>query len=660
MRLDPELQIYRDLMEAPSEFEDGFDIKTIIGMLFLAFCILPGSIYLGLVMGADLGSAAEWTTIILFAELARRSFTKLSRQEIYVLYYVASHLVRANGGLSIAGGYFGWMIYNQYFAYSQAAKGFGISGQIPRWVVPPENSMALVQRTFMHKDWLVPIALAISTSFVERLSWYGFGYTLFRITSDIEKLPFPMAPIGAQGVTALAEITNKNETWRWRMFSVGAMVGVAFGVVYVGIPAVSGVFLSKPIQLIPIPFLDLTQKTEAFLPATATGITLNLGSVLVGTVIPFWAVVGSFAAAAGTFFFNPWLYHHGYLTTWRYGMDAIQTGFANNVDFYLSWSLGIALAVAFVSFVDIGWTWIKEARERRLNVKREKVDWSPPKGRGDIPLPVAILMWAFATTFYICLCRVLIPNFPYMYFVFFGFIWTPIQSYVSARVRGIAGQYVGIPFEREAAFILSGYKGVDIWFAPIPLNNYAGLAEQFRIVELTGTKFTSIIYAELAMFPTILIASFVYWQFLWKIAEIPSVQYPYAQKFWQLSSLNQALWYTATAEGNTYLLRALKFKIILTAFGSGSIGYVLFSVFRLPITTIFGFIRGLGYLPMSILPEIIGALTAQLWLVPRFGARQWKLYATVLMAGFSCGMGLIGMACVAIAMIQRSVSQLPF
>jgi hypothetical protein len=234
------------------------------------------------------------------------------------------------------------------------------------------------------------------------------------------------------------------------------------------------------------------------------------------------------------------------------------------------------------------------------------------------------------------------------------------MSYVSARVRGIAGQYIGIPFEREAAFILSGYKGVDIWFAPIPLNNYAGQAEQFRIVELTGTKFTSIIKAEIWMFPTLLIASFVYWQFLWKMAEIPSVQYPYAQKFWQLSALNQSLWYTATAEGNSYLLHALKPPIIGTAFCGCAVTYWLFTIFRLPITTIFGFIRGLGGMPLQILPEIIGALTAQFYLIPRFGARQWKQYATVLLAGFSCGMGLVGMACVAIAMIQRSVSQLPF
>lgn len=659
MRLDPELQIYRDLMERPTEFEDGFDLKTIIGMLFLGFCVLPGSIYLGLVMGSDLGPAAEWTTIILFAEMARRSFTKLSKQEIYVLYYVASHLVRADGSLHIAGGYFGWMIFNQYFAYSQAAKGFGISDQIPHWVVPPENSMALVERSFLHPDWRIPILLAIATSLVERLSWYGFGYTLFRITSDVENLPFPMAPIAAQGITALAEVTSKSETWRWRLFSVGAMVGIAFGTIYVGIPSVTGALLSKPLQLIPIPFLDLTQKTEVFLPATATGTTCNIGAILVGTVIPFYAVIGSFLAAAGTLVLNPFLYRMGYMPTWRYGMDAIQTNFANSVDFYLSWGLGIALAIAFVSLLDIGLDWFRERRNRRVE-GRQELSWRAPEGRGDIPIVVGIGLFVFATFFYISLCRILVPGFPWVFFVFFGLIWTPVESYVSARVRGIAGQYIGIPYEREAAFILSGYKGVDIWFAPIPVKNYAGLAEQFRVVELTGTRFTSIIWAEIWMFPIILIASFIYWQFLWKLAEIPSVQYPYAQKFWQLASLQRALWYTATAEGNAFLLKALKWQIVASAGAGAAIVYWLFTFFRLPITLIYGFIRGLGGLPLNIFPEIIGALIAQFYLIPRFGAKQWKLFATVLMAGFSCGMGLIGMACVAIAMIQRSVSQLPF
>ncbi|NCO90462.1 MAG: hypothetical protein GW880_03985, partial [Armatimonadetes bacterium] len=58
-QIDRELEEYRTLMEVPDKFEEGFNLKTIVGALFLGFIMLPGSIYLGLVAGQDLGPAAE-------------------------------------------------------------------------------------------------------------------------------------------------------------------------------------------------------------------------------------------------------------------------------------------------------------------------------------------------------------------------------------------------------------------------------------------------------------------------------------------------------------------------------------------------------------------------------------------------------------------------
>ena len=81
-----EIEEYRDLMETPTEFEDGFTSKAIIGVLFVAFIMIPGNMYLSLMIGGSLGAAAEWVTIILFAEITKRSFTSLTKQEVYVLY----------------------------------------------------------------------------------------------------------------------------------------------------------------------------------------------------------------------------------------------------------------------------------------------------------------------------------------------------------------------------------------------------------------------------------------------------------------------------------------------------------------------------------------------------------------------------------------------
>ena len=94
--------------DANVPFEEGFTMKTFIGALFVGLIMAPGAIYLGLVAGQGLGGAAQWVTIVLFAEVARRSFLPLKRQEIYMLFYVAGGLasaVLADRGIS--GGPFG-------------------------------------------------------------------------------------------------------------------------------------------------------------------------------------------------------------------------------------------------------------------------------------------------------------------------------------------------------------------------------------------------------------------------------------------------------------------------------------------------------------------------------------------------------------------------
>ena len=80
-----EIEDYREMMETPDQFEDGFTTKAVLGVLFVAFIMVPGNMYLSLMIGGGLGAAAEWVTIILFAEITKRSFTSLKRQEVYLL-----------------------------------------------------------------------------------------------------------------------------------------------------------------------------------------------------------------------------------------------------------------------------------------------------------------------------------------------------------------------------------------------------------------------------------------------------------------------------------------------------------------------------------------------------------------------------------------------
>src|SRR5438093_13695243 len=99
-------------------------------------------------MGAYVGPAAQSVTIILFIEVARRSFTTLSRPEIYVLYYMAGASLVSGSGL----------LWNQFLVQSESFRQLGLADKIPLWVAPSAPDI-LAQRTFFHSAWLTPLGL---------------------------------------------------------------------------------------------------------------------------------------------------------------------------------------------------------------------------------------------------------------------------------------------------------------------------------------------------------------------------------------------------------------------------------------------------------------------------------------------------------------------
>ena len=650
-------------LDHPTGFEDGFNLKTVIGIIFLGVFMIPGSIYLNLIAGQSLGPAAEWTTIILFIEVARRSFTRLSRQEIYMLYYVAATLT-AGVGLALSGGPFAQLIWYQYFVQSSGARAFGIDDQVPSWISPSADSEAIILRTLLHGEWVVPILLVAVLHIFNRASAFTLGYGLFRVTADVEKLPFPLAPIQAEGATALAESSAGQESWRWKAFSIGAMLGLIFGGFYIGIPAVTGALLAEPITLIPIPFADLTRNTENILPAAARAVELSLGPVLTGFVLPFWIVVGSAIGAILTLILNPFLYDFNILRSWSPGMDAIQTTLVNDIDFWMSVRIGTGFAVALIGGSSILWSFI--ARKRTIKIESPPTGLSKTNGvtgRGDFPLSVIFGSFLILTIGYVVLSWRLVPGFPVLFFIFYGFIYTPLSSYASARLGAITGADLQFPLIKEATFILSGYKGVDIWFAPIPIFNYGGQAQAFREVELTGTRFSSVFKAELFMIPILLVCSLLFWHFVWGLGPIPSQAYPYAQKFWQQQATMQALWYSSTGDSgfeSSYLIEALNVPYMVGGAAFGIIIYGVLAAFNLPVMLIFGMIASVGTVPHAFIPQFFGAVVGRYYMVRKFGRKKWMRYTPVLVAGYACGTGLVGMGTVAIALISKTVAPLVY
>ncbi len=674
IRYDKELERFRNLMLPPATFQEGFRWSSLIGAIFIALLMVPGAMYMQLVAGFGVGPAAQWVTVILFIEVARRAHKHLTRPELFVLFYMAGAVMATPG--------FGLM-WRQFFVQSRATFAMGVAEHVPEWYAPG-NPEVLARRSFLAEGWLLPLGLFVFGTFMSRVNNLILGYGLFRIASDLEKLPFPMAPIGAQGIMALAEQSEEEKqrgegSWRWRVFAIGGVLGLAFGVIYIGLPTVTGALLKKPIQLLPIPFSDWTTKTQEFLPAVATGFNWNLAQLVLGMVLPFFAMLGSFVAMIVVMIVNPILQHPsvGILRSWEPNKETVETLFLNNIDFYFSFSVGIAVAIALAGFWQVYRAVQRARRAKRLAEPRgpaaapahPEIDRS---NRGDIRTSVVVATYLVSTFIYIGLSywllthyraeenREYLPNVMGV-LIFIGFVYTPLISYVTARLEGMAGQVVQIPMVREAAFILSGYRGgVDVWFLPIPMHNYGRMVVRYRQAELTGTRFWSLWKAEIVLIPIVLLATVFFANFIWSLAEVPSARYPFTERMWDFMAANQCIIYSSTLGHFSEFERALNGWYILAG---ASVGMVLFAVMvalNWPIMLVYGLIRGLNQtMPHAVLPQFIGAMLGRFYFERRLKLR-WRQYIPVVAAGFTCGMGLITVFCVGITFLAKAVIQLPF
>ncbi len=660
MREDKEFHEFRNLMTAPDHFEEGISWGTVVMGLFVGLVMAPANVYINLVVGLGMGGAAKWVTVLLYVEIARRALVKLKRPQIFILFYMC--------GAAMAAGGQDWL-WRQFFAQSEEVRKMGLTEHLPAWFVPTDPAV-LAQRSFFMVEWLWPIGIGALMMLVTRIDNFGLGYVMYRLTADVEELPFPMAPVGAAGMTALADSSNERETWRTKVFSMGAAMGVVFGLIYVGLPSVSAAGLGKTISILPIPFVDLTHYTEGVLPAMPIMFSFDLGLIVTGMVMPFMAVIGSLFGVVFTMVANPLLQNAGMLPTWEPGLNAMEVVRANHFDFYFSFHLGLMFAVAIIGFLHM-YSKLRSQKREADEMGATRVDWKRlwqmnPE-RGDIPIWVGMVIYIGSTLAYISIAYYLVnfasgplagDPFPLWLLLFYGFVWTPFVSYMSARMEGLVGMQLSVPFVRESTFILSGYKGAAIWYAPIPLHNHASQVVEFRIMELTGTRFTALMKAEAITYPLMIISTLLFAQFIWSLGPVPGEMFPYANEFWELQAYQQGLIATATLPdaGISPFREAFRWDFVWTGLGSALGLYAVLAHFNLPVFLVYGMIRGLDQsLPHTIIPTIIGAL------IGRYGCRKWfgdmwPQYRIVFAAGFGAGVGLSVMLALGVVFMVKSVN----
>lgn len=107
------------------------------------------------------------------------------------------------------------------------------------------------------------------------------------------------------------------------------------------------------------------------------------------------------------------------------------------------------------------------------------------------------------------------------------------------------------------------------------------------------------------------------------------------------------------------MIEAIKFKYILNSSIVGVALYSLLLLLKAPIGLFYGIIGGVAMLPHMALPMFIGALLGRFYFAKKVGP-NWNRYTPIILAGYSCGMGLIGMVSIAVALIAKTVFQIVF
>jgi len=665
---DKELNEYRNIMSPPEtgSFMDGFNWKTVFGAFFLGFVMMPASSYLALVVGpeAQFQAAARWVTIILFAEISKRSFKDLKVQELYVLHFMT--------GLALAMPFEGFL-WKQFMVQSDFAKGIGIAQELPWWAFPSEESIRANGRTFFTMAWVPAIALTMFGLVISKVDNYGLGYVLYRIVNDIEKLPFPFAPVEAAGIVALSTDREDQESWRWRCFAIGGMIGLVWGAIYVAVPIISEAVLPKRIEIIPLVYVDLTPQVSSWLKAVPFNLVLNMSTFLAGMMVPFWSVMGGFFGVVFTMFLNPILYEKGILSRWKPDMGFQDTMYSNDVNFYMAFTIGITLSIAVMSLgLALKYIFVSSSKDPKVRELKMGDDWltrlksgwrtfvTNNLDRGDFSIYIGILIYCSTTTSWILLGCFLIPGYPWPIFILYALIYTPIISYATAKLEGICGRAVNIPYVKELTIILSGHKGVDIWFAPIPVQNLGVATVGFRTLELCGTKIKSQVKTLILTTPIVVIASLMAAQLMWQMAEVPSDAYPYTQLMWELHLKRQLLTFSATMEGGSEFMEALRLEYMLWGLGGVSGLFILLSVLGMPVMLIYGAVWGLVQSsPGAIIWQMCGAFVGRFYFKRKF-KEMWLRYMAVILAGFGCGMGLISMVALSVTIITKMLTPLAF
>ncbi len=621
----------------------GVTLASVLAIAYATFTMTPVIIFMSLSTGLvdPYRFIPVFVTLLLFTEIGRHTGRWISPQEAYVIYYMAEIV-------AFEAIYYQGLLMNLYYRDAPYTKLFGLAEKIPTWAAPPLDSWAVKVRTFIAPEWALPLAVALTATMASILIDLGLSIIFSQLFIEVEKLPFPVAPIDSEAILTLTERRPEKIV----IFSIAAIVSFFYEFMVYGIPSVSEALIGARVQFIPYPWIDLTPVVEMVLPGAMLGIATDISTFTVGWLIPFdatvWIFIGSLAFfVVGNFIALkiPHPYFERWQREWTTGQNIAWLWQRSMYDLWASPSIGLTLALGIYSA-------IVSARAVAItfkNLPKLREVW---RERGYLTFTQAYVMIAIGAVTGAVLSTYLCPSLWPLWVVTWALL-PIIQGLISARSIAEIGLGVSIPYVREA-FLLALTEPGDVipWMVPAKVTSGAGIiVHRIKVATMVGARPADYYKAYAITLPLVLVVSFMYWQAFWSIAPIPSTFYPWSSIQWPVSSLNFALWVTRSIE-------IFKPDAILGFFATFLAIGLIARKLHLPFS-LYGFVAGAQLLPPFAINYLAGAIVGRI-IERKIGKEKWEVYRSVAIAGIFCGLGLSIAVAIAITIIVRSVFPLPF
>jgi len=548
------------------------------------------------------------------------------------------------------------------YSYAFTFNGFPLPEVVPWWWAPPPESSAYAIRTLLHSDWFLPILITILNFYV---LWFiqEIALTLFlsSLYIDVEKLPFPIARINAEMCITLAQ----RDPEKIRMFTLSSIVGLVYGIILYAVPMLTFGLFGVLLTPIPIPWIDLTAGyygIENMLPGAGLGIATDLVAFLGGFLIPFSNIVYMFIGSISVWIFGNW-FTRAYMGStfpewtqeWYRGSSLMLIYQRAFLRVWIGPLISFALAAAVISIIK-GYRSIIRAFTglgRVYGIAGRKRSFYP------------IILYLAGNISSIILLHLLMPDFPIwvliMVFTAGGFL----QAIIAARGMAETGYTVSLPYLWEGSILLSGYKGIEPWFGPwmgmgtsadITGTGSAIYTNSMKVAYLTGTKPMDFIKAKIIGIITYIIFSFVYVQFFWALAPIPSVVYPYTQVTWPVNVMSIGMW--ASGQITSFKPMVMLSSFMIMSF-VGVLGELLNRFVGIPFSLV-SIVVGCSAPPTASISLLIGGLIGNYAFQKYFGKDWWMRNRAVIAAGAMCGEGIAVGIATATTLIIKSVWLLPW